>query len=134
MRAVAVVMLDELVDHGVEVTPAEDQHAIEALPADSADEALGEGVGTRRPDRRADDPNALGAEDLVEAGRELGVPVADEEIDRLRTLGEFIGQVPGLLDHPGTSWMSGDSGHVDLSGVELDEEHPLCQADVRHLQ
>ena len=65
---------------------------------------------------------------------ELGVTIADQELDRLRTLADLIGEIPGLLDDPGTSRMSGDSGHVDLSGVEFDEEHPLCQADVRHLQ
>ena len=82
MRAVAVVMLDELVDHGVEVTPAEDQHAIEALPSDGADEALRERIGTRGPDRRADDADVLGAEDLIEAGGELGVPISNQELHR----------------------------------------------------
>jgi hypothetical protein len=97
MRPVAVGVHDELVDHGFEVTSADDEHAIKALPSDSAEEAFSEGVGTRSSDRRADDPNALGAEDLVEAGRELGVPVADQEPDRMCALGEFMGEIPGLL-------------------------------------
>jgi len=129
MRPVAVVVHDELVDHGFEVTSADDEHAIKALPSDSADEAFSEGVGTRSSDRRADDPNALGAEDLVEAGRELGVPVADQEPDRLRALGEFMGEIPGLLGHPGTCWMRRHSRHEDLPGVEFDEEQT-----VEHLQ
>src|SRR3974390_192870 len=105
MRPMGVVVLDVLVDHGFEVTLTEDEHAIKALPPDGSDETLGERIGTRSPDRRADDPDALGTEDLVEAGRELGIPIPDQELDRLRTLGDFIRQIPGLLDHPGTTRM-----------------------------
>src|ERR1039458_10545467 len=100
MRPVAVVVLNVLVDDGFKVTSADDEHAIDAFPANGAHESLGEGVGTRGPDRRTDGPNALGAGDLVEAGRELGVPVADHELDRSSTLGEFIGRGSGLLAAP----------------------------------
>ena len=67
MRPMAVVMIDVLGEDGFELTPVEDQHPVEALPTDRADEALGKGVGPRGSDRRADDPDPLGAEDLVEA-------------------------------------------------------------------
>jgi len=70
---------------------AEDQHALEALPADRADEALGEGVGPWRSNRRADDPDPLRSEDLVEPGRELGVAVAHQEPDGSRAFGEHNG-------------------------------------------
>src|SRR3974390_2123874 len=116
MRPMGVVVLDVLVNHGVEMMSAEDQHPVQTFTPDGSDEMFSEGVCTGCPDRGADDPDALGAEDLLEAGRELGVPVADQELDQLRTLGDLIGEIPGLLDDPGTSRMSGDSGHVDLSG------------------
>src|ERR1035441_8362349 len=105
MRPGAVAVVDEGVDHGSEVTSADDQHPVEALPADRADEALGEGIGTRSSVRCAGDPGALGAKDLVEAGRELGIAIPDQELDWSCTLGEFIGQVSGLLDYPRTSRM-----------------------------
>ena len=125
MRPVAVVVLDELVDDGFKVTSAYDEPAIDALPANGAHESLGEGVGTRGPDRRTDGPNALGAEGLVEAGRELGVPVADQELDRSSALGQLIGQVSGLLDDPGNSRVGRDPGELHLAGVEFDAEQDV---------
>jgi hypothetical protein len=79
MRSMAVVVVDVLTDHQLEVTTVDDQHPIEALTTDGSDEALGECFGTRSANRCADDTDALGAEDLVEGGRELGVPVADQK-------------------------------------------------------
>ena len=54
---------------------------IEALLADGADESLGMGVGTRRTDRSADGLDTDRGEHFAEAGRELYVPVADEEAE-----------------------------------------------------
>ena len=71
MRPVAVVMLDVLVDYGSEVSTIEDEYPIEAFTPDRPDEAFSEGVGSRRPGRCSDDPGALGAEDLIEAGGEF---------------------------------------------------------------
>jgi hypothetical protein len=75
MRAMVVVMLHELAKHPLKLTVAEDQYAVEAFSANGADEALGDAVGPRCLHRSADDPNAFGTEDLVEASRELGVSV-----------------------------------------------------------
>ena len=125
MGPVAVVVLDVLMDDGSELSTPEDEHPIVTFTADGPDEALGEGIGTRSSDRRTDDPNALGAEDLVEAGCELASSIPDQELDRACTLGEFIGQVPGLLDHPGACRIRCHSHHEDLSGVEFDEEQDV---------
>jgi hypothetical protein len=125
MRPVAVVVLDVFTDDGFEVTSADDEHAIDALPADGADETLGECIGTRCSDRCADYPDAIGAEDLVEVGCELGIAIPDQELDRACTPAEFIGQGPGLLEYPDTSRMRRHSGHEDLSRVEFDEEQDV---------
>jgi hypothetical protein len=122
MRPMAVVVLDVVMDDSCEMATTEDENPVHTLTPDSADEALGERVRPGCPDRSADGPNALGAEDLVEAGRELGVVIADQELDRSCTLCELMGQFPGLLDDPCSSWVSRDSGHLHLSGVEFDEE------------
>ena len=122
MWSVAVVVLDVLVDHGSEMATTEDEHPVQTFTPDSADEALSEGVRPGRPDRSPDDPDALGAEDLVESGCELGVAIADQERDRSGSLGELMGQIPGLLDDPCSRWVSSDPGYVHLSGVEFDEE------------
>lgn len=92
MRPVAVVVLDVLMDHGFEVASTDDEHAINALQADGPVETFGECIGARSSDRGKDGPGTSGEEDLVEAGRELGVAIPDQELDRAWTLGEFIGQ------------------------------------------
>ena len=41
MGTVRVVVLDVLGEHGFEVAPSEDEHPVEALAPDGADESLG---------------------------------------------------------------------------------------------
>ena len=77
MRPVAVIVLDVHSQDALEVSTTEDQHAVEAFTTDGADEALSEGVGTGRPDRGPDDADAVSTEDIVEAGRELGIAIPD---------------------------------------------------------
>src|ERR1019366_5721209 len=122
MGPVAVVVLNVLVDDSFEMSTTEDEHPVQAFTPDSTDEALGEGVCSGRSDRSSNGSDALGAEHLVEAGRELGVAIADQELDRLCTLGEFIGQIPGWPGHPGTRRMRRDSRYIRPAGIELDEE------------
>ncbi len=125
MRSVLVVVIYVLAEQGLDVAPVDNQHPIEALAPDRADAALCEAVGTRGTDRRADDPDASGTEDLVEAARELGVPVPVQELDWLGPLGQLVGQIPRLLDHPGSSRKGGHAGYEDLPAVELDEEEDV---------
>ena len=73
------VVVDVLTEYDGELTPMKDKQPIEALPADTAHDALGEGVGTWRPDWRTDHPNAVRLEDGSETRRELGVPIPDKE-------------------------------------------------------
>jgi hypothetical protein len=97
---VTVVVLDKILEHCCKLALVEDRHPVQALPANGADETFGEGMGPWRPDRRADDPDALGSKDLVEAGRELGVSVPEQEPDRRGPIGEHEAQIPGLLSDP----------------------------------
>jgi hypothetical protein len=85
---------------------------------------LRERIGPRRADRCLDHSNALGTEDLVEAGGELGVPVPDEELDRTTAVGEITDQLAGHLGDELTGRMVGDAEDVHLPGRQLDhEEH-----------
>jgi hypothetical protein len=60
--------------------------AVEALP--------------RGSDRRADCPDSVGSEHLVEAGRELPVSVPNQETDSHCSFGEDRGPVASLLGYP----------------------------------
>ena len=104
------------------MTASEDEEPVQTLSADGAHESLGEGVRPRGSNRGLDDPDALGAEHLVEAGGELRVSVADEELGRSGTLGQDETQVAGLLGDPLPHWIGGDAREVDPPGVDLDEE------------
>lgn len=105
VRPMTIGVTDELIECGLEMTSIDDQHPVQPLPTDGAHEAFGEGIGPRRPDRRANDSDAFGAEHLVEAGREFGVAVPDEELRRWIPLGSSVGQVPGLPGDRGPTRM-----------------------------
>jgi hypothetical protein len=70
-------MVDVDAQDAVEVARPQDQQPVQALGPCGPHEALGVGVGLRRSGRCLDDRGAVGAEDLVEAGHELRVAVAD---------------------------------------------------------
>ena len=73
---------------------------VEALVADGTHKSLSERVGSRRSDRGANRLDTDRGEDLIEAGGEFGVPVADEEPDASTDLFEVGGEVTGNLGHP----------------------------------
>ena len=81
VRPVTVVMVLERVQHGCSVPLIDDQKTVEEFAADRADESLGDRVGSRRLYRCFDDPDVHVGEDGVEGGGELGVAVADEELE-----------------------------------------------------
>jgi hypothetical protein len=59
----------------------EDKRAIKALTPKRANEPLRERVRKRSLDRRAHDPEPLGAEYLIEADHVLRITIADEEAE-----------------------------------------------------
>ena len=52
MRPSRVVVADEVTEHVLQVALIHDDHMVEALPAQRADQPLGDAVGLRRRDRR----------------------------------------------------------------------------------
>jgi hypothetical protein len=79
VRPVSVVVPRVDVNHAFEVGAAKDQQPVETFAARAFNPALGVRTRSRRPPRRLDHADPLGAEDLVEAGGELAVPVADQK-------------------------------------------------------
>jgi hypothetical protein len=99
MRPGPVVVLGVSAKDVLQVTPAEDQHVVEAFSSNGTDPTFRERVRPGCPDGRLHDAEALGADDLVERPGELGVSVADEELLLIEASGDR--QVPGLLGDPG---------------------------------
>src|SRR4051812_6777317 len=115
----------------LEVAAAEDQQPVEAVAAGGAGEALGIGVGLRRPNRGADDADALAADDLVEGGAVLAVAVAEEIARAREEVGD--GEVACLLRDPGSSRVGGAAGEKDAAALEFDEEQHVRAAQAERL-
>ena len=86
--AVSVVVVDVVVHEPLELVLVPDGGAVEQLAAQTADPALGEGVGCGCPNRGLENLEALGAEDLVEVVYELAGAVTNE--------GSAVGEPPGM--------------------------------------
>jgi hypothetical protein len=76
-------------------------------------------------------PDAFGAEDLVEAARELAVAVTNEKTDRLLPVGERHDKIPSLLGDPALIRIGGHAAKVDASRCQLDEEENVLAGDDR---
>src|SRR6266568_8336031 len=103
---------------------AEDEDSVETICAERAHPAFGVSVRVRRFEGRADHPDALSPEDLVEGVAELRVAVVDEKPERL-LVAEPHDQVARLLGDP-TAVRSRRAGDVlDPSRRERDEEEDV---------
>jgi len=123
--ACAVVVVQELLDHCLQMVRAEDQEVVEQLVAAGGHEPLRDRVRARRAEWQAHNLRAFGPEDLIEVGGELGVAVAKEELGLQGTILEFPGQVPSLLSDPLAGGISGDAGEVDLATLAFDEDEDV---------
>jgi hypothetical protein len=131
VRTIAVVVREILGQDLLEMTASEDKEPVQTLSADGADKTLGERVRLWGSNRSHDDPDALGAEHLVEAGGELRVSVTDQELDLSGTLAQDETQVAGLLGDPPPTGLAVDTRESDPPGVDLDEEQHV-QAPQEH--
>src|SRR6266496_993431 len=124
MWPVFVVVAAVDAEHVLEMTAAEDEDSVEAVSADCAHPALGEGVRVRGLDRRADHLDALRSEDLVEGVAELRVAIVDEESDGV-LVAELHGEVARLLGDPVPIRVRRASHVLDPPRRERDEEQDV---------
>jgi hypothetical protein len=123
MRPGPVVVLDVGGEHALQVTPAEDEDVVEALPTNGAYPALRERVRLRRADGRLHDGQSFCSEDLVEASGELGVSISDEDVLVLEASGDR--EVPRLLSDPRPSradW----SNPEGVANLDQRPDHGVC--------
>jgi hypothetical protein len=101
---------------------SQDQDPVVALRSHGTNPSLGICIGTRSPNRCEDDPSALRAEDLVEAGGELRVAITDEELYGPIPVIELDHEVAGHLGDPGTGRVGSHPQDVNHPAVEFDHE------------
>ena len=104
-----VVMRDVGREDAFEVPSIHDQDPVETFATYGADPPFDERVRAGRLYRRADRPDAIGAEHLVEPSCELAVAVVDQKPDRLRPVDERLDDVACLLGRPLTGRVRGDA-------------------------
>jgi hypothetical protein len=129
VRTVGVVVHGVLPQHYCEVARSADQQVVEAFTTQGADPALGDGVGSRRANRGADDADVGRGEHSVEGGGELAVPVADQEAKPVGVVLEVHEQIAGLLGHPRPGGVGGDPGKVYAAGAVLDHHQDVETAE-----
>ena len=117
-----VVVGNVLLQHLLQMAPPEDEHPIQALAAHSSHPALGNRVRARRLGGCPHDAHAFGPEHRVEGGRELGIPVVDQQGRAPALVLKLPGQLPSLLGDSGGGWVLRAAGHEHPPRVELDEE------------
>jgi hypothetical protein len=78
VRPSLVIVLHELLQHRLQVSPTEDQDMVQALPSDGSHPELGERVRAWRSIGQMYHLHALASEDLVEDGGELGVTITKQ--------------------------------------------------------
>src|SRR5436190_12107208 len=95
-----------------------DQGAVEQFPAASADPPLHDRVRSGSLHRTVESADVHGVQNLIEGSGELGVAVADQELDRRGLAVQLHQRVPSLLGHPraGGVWRYAQNANA-LGGV-----------------
>ena len=125
MRPRCVVVVDELGEHALEVTLITDEQPVEALASYGANKPFGERVRARRSDWGFDDPSIDGSKHLVEGPDELGISVADQELDDAAFVLECHCEIARLLGDPAPDRMRGDTGEEDLASFEIEKKQDI---------
>ena len=133
VRSALIVVRDILHQDAPEVALAQDEEMIENLLTRRSDPAFRHDVSVRCPKRSLDDLDALAREDGVEARRELGILIADEEPDGWGAIVDLPTQVTGLLGHPCGGWVRRAAGQMDPACPQFDEEEHVDRAQEERL-
>jgi hypothetical protein len=78
VRTVAVVLIEVLGQHSLQLPASQDQHPVKQLTPDGADPPLRVGIHPRCPHRRPQHPQSLGSKDRIERYGELRIPIPDQ--------------------------------------------------------
>lgn len=129
MRPSMIVIVDIRGQHTMEMAFAQDQELVQTLLSNRTNPAFGERIRIGSPHWRPDDRNILRCEDRLEARRELGVTIVDQEAHGEHAILNLPTELPRLLSHPRTGRVSRAAGQMDAATSQLNEKQ-----DVQSLQ
>jgi hypothetical protein len=125
VRALAVIVLDELAKDAVGLALAADEHPVQALGPCWAHKSFCERVRPRRPNGCLDNSSAGRAEYFVKGPDELGVPIADQEADGSGLVFEGRCEVPGLLGDPRSDGVGCHAAQEYHAALQVDKEQHI---------
>ena len=120
--ASGVVIVDKLDQNAPQVSKIEDQDQIQALLPGRKNPAFRESIGIRGSDRRGDNMEAFGLENVIKSLAKRAIIIMDQEAQGLFSLGKLPNQLPGLLSDPDLIGIGCDTGEMDAARTQLDEE------------
>jgi hypothetical protein len=126
MWPLTVVMVGVDAKDAFEVAAVADLQPVQTLGAYGPDEALGDRVRLRRPDRCLHDPHPSLRKITSKGPRVLAVAVADQEAHALG--GEVESEIARLLGHPGADGIGSATGEPDAAASVDDEEQRVMAA------
>lgn len=102
-----------------------DQESISALGTHGPHPALGMAVRPRRTRRRGHDLHALATEHLIERGREPGIPIPDQESERVDPRPQIHDQIACGPRDPRPHRMGGHTQNMHPAGTDLHHEQHI---------
>ena len=117
-RVVAEVGVED--PQGMALVPEE--HVVEALATEGADQALADGIGARSTRRRDEPPRLAGADAFLEVGAVDGVAVVNEEAGCPSLVSNRGGE---MMTQPLGGGMRGDAKMDDGPALERDDDESV---------
>ena len=124
-----VIVVDELLQHTLELAGSEDQQMVEHLPAHSTYPPLGVGVRSRSSEWQSHHLHSVGLEHVVEGITELGVTIVQQVRRREGAVLKVPDEISSLLRHPLTRRVRGDATEMNAAAADLDEEEHVKTAE-----
>jgi hypothetical protein len=122
MVSLDVVMLNKLVDNGIQMTLAKWNNMPQALGFDRTHKSFGKRVQVGTVCRESQEFDIGRGQELLEVVRVQWVSVDDEVAETIEWAGDGIGQVARDLRHPRAVGMGRDARDVDSTRLEVDDE------------
>ena len=127
MWSSGVVVVDVSLEDTTEMSLIEHQDKVEHFLAHAAHPSFSKRISIGCFKRCMDDADLLGLEDRVEGFGQLAVIVMNQATKRLFPFFDSPDVLASLLSHPVAIWMNCDSGKMNTSSADFQEEEDVIR-------